>query len=160
MGAVDISDKVRRIIAAYKQFQDYDSEVAADIAAYFCVLIYGHYESAVKGAILDHAGREGSPELARFVQERLKRQSNLKSSQLKELLGSFSSEWKETVGEKINERIGCNDALNSLVDQRNSIAHGRCVDLRMDDLHQWKEHVDEVITWVRDALKPSASEKS
>ena len=157
----DIHRKVDRFVRAYqdKEFEAYNPQITAEIAAYFCVLLYGYYQITLQGMLLDYAVQKGPPEFAHFVEQRVSRPS-VSPSDLKGLLGNFSPEWKKSMKEKMEERSDCEDALVSLVSQRHLIAHGRCVSLSMVDLCQWKEQADEVMDWIRDLLELPVPGKS
>ena len=157
-----IQQKLDRIVDAYKnrEFGRLDEEIVADVASYFCILLYGHLEVAIRSMMHAYAAKAGSRELSNFVDNQMRRHSNLHSRALSNLLEDFSSDWKSKINQNIQGRDGCKEALNALVFNRNRIAHGDCVDLRMEDLRQWKGHVDEVIAWVRDLLELPASGES
>ena len=99
-----------------------DSELLADFARYLVILVSGFLENALVEIVLDHARKGSRPSVQRFVQSRLKGQTNMKCQRILDLLGSLDETWrKELEGFLVDEK---KDAVDSVIALRNAVAHG------------------------------------
>lgn len=104
-----------------------DTELQSDFARYLCVLVSGYIEQSIVQIILEHAREKDAPTLERFVERKTKRFANAKVSRIQELLGDFDPEWRKELDELLGDEQ--KDAVDSVVNQRNIIAHGGSVEV-------------------------------
>jgi hypothetical protein len=101
----------------------YEFEVQADLARYLCVRVSGFVDLAVTHLFQAYVTRHAPPKLVRFVTSSIVRHQNLKANRLLEITASVDLQWERELALFLTaERT---DALNSLVENRNQIAHGR-----------------------------------
>ena len=129
-----------------------DLELQSDFARYLCVLVSGYIEKAVVEFIREHAREAGTPTLQRFVEHHTKNFWNPKASRIQELLGSFEPRWRKEL-EKflVDER---KDAVDSIVSQRNKIAHGDSVELTYNRISKYYQQAQLVIDRVEELCVP------
>ena len=98
-----------------------NNEAKARLAEYLCIRTSGLLEKVVKQLISEFI--EGSQqETNKFVSSKIQMVSNLNHPKLRKLLESFSLEWRSAYLESASvQEIA---SLNSILDLRNSIAHG------------------------------------
>jgi hypothetical protein len=65
------------------------------------------------------------PNVANYVNNRLKDVTNLNNEKIKQLLGSFNSDWVKIINENILDDQ--KDAIDSILANRHQIAHGKSV---------------------------------
>ena len=129
-----------------------DTELQSDFARYLCVLVSGYIEKAVVELVLEHARKTGAPTLQRFVERRTKSFTNPKASHIQELLGSFDPGWQQDLSKfLVDER---KDAVDSVVDQRNTIAHGGSVGLTYSRISEYYRQAQHVIDRVAELCVP------
>jgi hypothetical protein len=120
-----------------------DLELLSDHARYLCVLVSGFLEQALTELVVEHARRTGGPSLVRYVHSRMRRHSNVNTQRLLELAGSFHQDWRVDLERYIvDERKA---AIDSVVDLRNTIAHGRQTSVTMTTVRGYYEHVKDVV---------------
>jgi hypothetical protein len=125
---------------------DYEFEIQSDFARYLCIRVCGLVDVAVNFIISSYVTRHAPQELNRFAFRTLGRHQNLKSERLVELIGQFHEAWASDLKVFLTEHR--RDALNSLVDNRNSIAHGASVDITHERVREYYLPVLELITFL------------
>jgi hypothetical protein len=131
---------------------DSDPEIQSDFARYLCVLVSGYLEKAVTELVLEHARRSGGPTLQRFVELRTRHFANANAQRLKDLLGSFHSDWRDRLDGILTD--GLDDAVNSVVDLRNAIAHGGSPGVTYHRIDEYYKRVQKVIDEIMDLCAP------
>jgi len=119
----------------------HDLEVQSHWCRYLCVLVSGFLENSVRFTYSEYARRRASPEVADFVQNRLRQFQNPRMGSILDLVGGFSQEWKDVLEKATKGQLS--DSVNSIVGNRHRIAHGESVGLTLHSLVQY----------YRDALK-------
>ena len=100
-----------------------DLELQAQWARYLCVLVAGFLETAISGIYTQYAQQCAAPNVASFVATRLDRFTNPKMETIVQLARSFNRTWGATLATQTEGEI--KDALDSVCNSRNLIAHGR-----------------------------------
>jgi hypothetical protein len=117
-----------------------DLELLSDHARYLCVLVSGFLERAIIELILEHARRSSGPTTLRYVEHEIRRVTNLKTQRLTELFGRFEPSWQKDLEEYLIDDK--RDAVNSVVNLRNAIAHGKETSVT---LHRVREYFDRIV---------------
>jgi len=114
-----------------------DEEVLSHWACYLCVLTSGFIEVSLKAILSEYVEARSHPDVTNFVVSRLQRITNLKEEKVYDLLAAFQPAWAEHFRLKRTDTQKA--ALNSVVANRNQIAHGHSVELtlaRMKDYYR------------------------
>ena len=107
-----------------------DDELRAELTKYLCVLSSGLMEIACRDILDRYAMKRSSPTVRRFVASRLSEFQNPKVGKICELLGAFDPALAATWREALSDEQA--DAIDSIVSNRNQIAHGRSIGLSFD----------------------------
>lgn len=102
-----------------------DLEIQAHWARYLCILTSGFLEAAIRETYCEYARGKSAPNIANFVDNRLKTFQNPKMDKILSLARTFSLEWEEELKAKCEGEP--KDAVDSIVANRNRIAHGEDV---------------------------------
>lgn len=130
-----------------------DIELQSDLARYLCVLVSGFLEQAVVELVLEHTRSRAAPSVQLYVESQLRRFTGAKAKRLVELLGSFDTEWRVHLeGFLVDERKA---AVDSIVDLRNSIAHGRSVGVTLSRVGDYYGEIRVVVDRVADLCDPA-----
>jgi len=131
-----------------------DSELQADFAKYFCVLVSGFFENAIIALVLDVAQKRSAPEVALFVERQLYYWTNPNCEKISQLLGNFSPDWRVATEEYlVDERKA---AVNSLIALRHKIAHGESVGTSLAQVKDYYAAVLDVINFITNLLDPGS----
>lgn len=147
---VEITRLRQRLDDAFERIDGIDpraSQLQSDFARYLCVLVSGYVEKAVAHLLQEHARRNGSPSLQSFVESHTIKWSNATSGKIEDLLGSFNEEWRRDIKEYlVPERRA---AINSIVGERNQIAHGGTSGITYHRIREYYEHARNVVEQVQ-----------
>jgi hypothetical protein len=129
-----------------------DLELQSDLARYLCVLVSGYFENAVAELVLEHARKTGLPTFQRFVDHRTRTFTNANTQKLRQLLGSFDPDWGEDLDAFVVDSL--KDAVDSVVDLRNKIAHGESVGVTYHRIAEYYSRIKKVVERVADLCDP------
>lgn len=129
-----------------------DAELQSDFARYLCVLVSGFLEKGVAELILEHARHRSQPSIQRFVDYHTRRIANVKAQRLQDLLGTFEPAWQSDLRTFLVDEK--KDAVDSIVDLKNTISHGKSVGITLVQVKEYYEHVKQVIDHVADLCDP------
>lgn len=142
-----------RLDATFKRGQALDGDqVRADFARYLCVLVSGFLETSTVELLLDYSTRLSAPNVGAFVDTALERRTNLNVERLSQLLGAFSSDWSDKFGKFLT--LERETAVNSVVANRNQIAHGANQGITLVQIQIYYSRVIEVIDFIADLVDP------
>ena len=121
-----------------------DDELLAHWSRYLCVLVSGFIENALRILITDYAHRKSHPNVSNYVAKQIKGITNLNEEKILQLLGSFSSDWRELLEGRITDDQ--KDAINSVVANRHNIVHGRSVGITITRVKEYYERILKVLS--------------
>ena len=147
-GRAEVSRLKMRLDATFERAKNVgqDTELQSDFARYLCILVSGYIETAIVEIILEHARERNAPTLQRFVERRTKRFANAKTSRIQELLGDFDADWRKELEGFLGDEQ--KDAIDSIVNQRNIIAHGGSVEITYRRIEKYYQRAQDVIDQV------------
>lgn len=153
-GAARISLLRSRLEAAFDRARSLlrlDAEIQSDYARYLCILVSGYFEKAVTELAIDHCRTRSNATVLSYAEDRLSKIQNLNHSKLIQLVRSFDKSMAENLE---NYTAGARkDALSSVIDLRNSIAHGDPVQLTLTRIRAYYQSVDEIVRFLEAAFK-------
>lgn len=112
-----------------------DDVIRAHAAQHACVVVSGIVEKACARLLSAHATRTASPRVVRYATSRLAQLQNLNPPKIEELLKTFDPVWEEELKAFWSGQI--RDAIASVVNNRNQIAHGQQVGVSLVQVTQW-----------------------
>ena len=153
-GRAEVARLKQRLDATFQRIDGVgsDLELRSDFARYLCVLVSGYLEKAVAELVLEHARRSGGPSLQRFVELKTRRFTNANAQRLQNLLSSFDSDWRQSLESFLVDEI--KDAVDSVVDLRNTIAHGGSVGITYQRVYDYYLRVQKVVERIADLCAP------
>ncbi len=104
-------------------FLSADPEIQSHWSNYLCILVSGFIEVSVGSIFSDYAKRTASPKIANFVESNLNEFQNPKMEKILSLTGRFSKDWQADLRKDTDGDI--KDAIDSIVANRNAVAHGK-----------------------------------
>lgn len=99
-----------------------DMELQSQLARFLCVLSSGLIEQATTSILEANARAKSRSEIANYVSSQLARLQNAKFEEILLLLGRFDPSWRQHIESNTPQDI--RDAIDSIVNNRNQIAHG------------------------------------
>lgn len=124
-----------------------EPEVRSHYARYLCVLCSGFIEVAIRTIFVDYA-RRTAVTTSDYVSRQLRGFRNPKSEEITQIIIAFDKTWSETF---IREVDGApSDSINSIVDNRNQIAHGENVGISYHTIKEYHDNAMKVIRLIDD----------
>lgn len=114
-----------------------DPECQSDYARYLCILVSGFVETAVGELAIEYCRKRSQVSVLNYASSRLRRVQNLKAGKLLQLISAFDKKWYADLSSFIEG--GRRDALDSVVNLRNRIAHGESDSLSLATIAQYFE---------------------
>lgn len=126
----------QRLLATFKVAKSLpqEPEILSHYSRYLCVLCSGFLESSVRTIFADYA-KNTAITTSEYVSAQLRRFQNPKAETIVQLVGAFDKAWVETFRAEISGEP--TDSLNSIVENRNKIAHGESVGLSLVVLQRY-----------------------
>lgn len=149
-GLQEVSSMKQRLDDTFKRIETIGSgtlELKSDFAKYLCVLVSGYIERAIVEIVQEHARRNGSPTLQKFVGASTDKITNLNPQKIADFLRSFSKEW----GHEIDEFLSGDQraAIGAIVSNRHQIAHGRESEITYSQVHDYYQKSQNLIDRVQ-----------
>jgi len=148
-----------RINRLFEEANGIDNDkLKSDLARYICVLASGYLEVSCRDIFGTFAERQASPAVLRFVSQQLKKYSNLNTEKFLQLAESFVPECRQRIESDRNfEEL--KDAVDSIVSNRNNIAHGRDTGISLSVVKRYYEKAKRFLELLKTSLTCSASTK-
>lgn len=99
-----------------------EDEIKSHLAKYLCIQASGYLETVLKELIAQYHDGTCKKETASFINNKLKRFTNIDDETLSGFLKSFDDNWLALYESKAVDEY--RESLNSIIAQRNLIAHG------------------------------------
>lgn len=155
---VEQQEKLDRLFELAKHLHDdrnIDDQIKSAFVSYLCVRTSGYLETSVITILREYSEaktREEIPAIANFVQSHLQFTFNPWPGQVLELVGRFSVEWKNRVRDEIRDQIS--ESVYAVVKNRNRIAHGEDVDLRLEDIRRSFRDAERLVDLIYSQCNP------
>jgi hypothetical protein len=131
-----IARQIRQLDELFKAAESIEDEfMQTHFAKYLCVRTSGLFENYIKSQVGDYVDKSSAQPTANYVKSNLRNFTNVEYKKLKRFLSFFSEEWTQKLEAELNENMM--RALNDVVSNRNSIAHGNPDNITLRNL---KEH--------------------
>jgi RiboL-PSP-HEPN len=154
-GKAEVERQKQRLDATFKRASliGAEAELLSDFAQYLCVLVSGFLEQAVIELVLEHVRKQSAGSVQRHVEPRLRRFTNANSHRIVELMGSFDPDWRKDLEEFLVDEY--KDAVNSVVNLRHGISHGRSAGVTMTRVQEYYLRVKQVVDHVANLCAPN-----
>ncbi len=135
----EVSSRKQQLDHVFRQTKNVsqDPEILSHWARYLCVLVSGFLESSIRIVYGQYAREKASPNVANFVEAELKYFQNAKMERILELARLFSPAWEAEL--RVATEGEPKDAVNSIVANKNSIAHGEPVGITVARMTRYYE---------------------
>lgn len=122
-----------------------DLELLSNWAKYLCVLVSGFIEWSVKELYGSYPEGKADKKIGNYIKETMKWSRNMKMEQIIEIARRYSSDWGDEL-ENIDDELTI--AINSVVGNKNNIAHGKDSNITMHNIKDYYKKVIRVIEMI------------
>jgi len=130
-----------------------DLELSADFARYLCVLVSGFLEQAVIEILFEYTRQRSAESIQRYVGSKLRRFTTANAQNVTDLVGSLDPDWQVDLRAYLVDEH--KDAVDSVVNIRHAVAHGRFVGVTMASVNRYYQRVKEVVDHIADLCLPT-----
>jgi len=129
-----------------KNIQDF--ELQAEWAKYLCVLVSGYLETAIRAIYSEYARNKANKNVANFVSSRLSGFQNPNVDMILQRARAFSPIWADELESVLNTRDELKNSVNSIVTNRNHIAHGENVGITYTTIYKYYQNAIKVMEMI------------
>jgi hypothetical protein len=129
-----------------------DDLIRAHIAQLICVVASGALESACRSILGGYVDKTAQQRTGKYAKIQLARVMNPKAASIEELLTAFDSGWADTL--KAYWQGEVRDAINSIVQNRHSIAHGRSATVTLAQVMPWVKCAEQFCRKLEELVEP------
>ena len=141
-------DRLDAVFGRVESLPKDNLQLQSDFARYLCVLVAGFVETEISDLAMEHCRKQSSPTVTNYVESYLSRVGVLNGNRLLQLVGRFDSKWHQELEQFImGER---KDALDSIVANRNQIAHGQTVGITYARVQKYYESICQIVDFLRE----------
>lgn len=135
----------QRLDNLFKKIESFqgDEELRAALARHLCVLVSGFLEVSVREIYGEYAQNKAAENVANYVTAELKSFQNPKMEKILNLTQSFSPNWKDNLEKATEGEI--KDSVDSIVANRNIIAHGRSVGITIGNIKRYYKNAVKLV---------------
>lgn len=120
-----------------------DPIIKAYLTYYLCIRVSGFIEDCVRTIFSEYADRNSQNFVRTFVEEKLRKFPNPTWSAIVSLTGDFSDGWATQLKARVDKPY--QDAVDSIVRNRNNIAHGGTSSITLSELEGYYRDAMKVI---------------
>ena len=142
---------VRLLIQKTSVAADGELELQSHWAKYLCVLVSGVLENALVALYRDFSSNAASEPVANFAGSRLARIQNPNAERFVQTARSFKISWGNEL-EQFLESEGRKDAIDSVMNNRHQIAHGKNSGITVARVRDYLDKAEEVLNFIEQQI--------
>ncbi|MCY4000214.1 MAG: MAE_28990/MAE_18760 family HEPN-like nuclease [Bacteroidetes bacterium] len=118
------------------------------------ILICGQFEQKIKHILTDRCKSVSDVTIKNFVNDHIHKSAlrSLRVSELSGLLGRFHPSYKEKFNQKIKENGQVKTTYESILTNRNSVAHGASITATFDEIRMYYEKAHMILDYFEQSL--------
>ena len=147
MRSRNISKNRQQIDDLFKSSAGFGPEMQIHWSRYLCVLVAGFIETSVQSVYSDYAETKSHANITRFVDMNMQRFRNPNMQKILDMTRSFNPTWAKEMEEFSNDRV--RDSINSILVNRNLIAHGKSTEITVGRLQPWYKDAVSLIDFMQ-----------
>jgi hypothetical protein len=153
MPNVEVTRYRQRLDALFSRVStiSHDLELQAHWARYLCILTSGFIEESVRILLSEYVQKRADSNISRYVNAQLEGFQNPKAGKILDLLRAFDIAWAESAEQFLGDER--KDAIDSIVNNRNQIAHGRNVGISYVTIRNYYEKAVEAVDFIEQMLQ-------
>lgn len=131
-----------------------NSEIQSHWAKYLCIMSAGLIENSLKEIYIDFANEKASKPIANFISSKISQIRNPKPDKFFDIAASFNPNWKDEL-QNYMQTDGRGDAIESIMNNRHLIAHGKSRDSRVTvvQIKEWLFKSVQVLEFIETQCK-------
>lgn len=144
--------KIDYLVSEASKLPPEQDVIRAHLSRYICILVSGYLEVSIRELYTDYAGNQASPKVTDFVSATLSKFQNPNMEKIIQVAAAFDKQFGEDLRKSTEGKL--KDGVDSIVSNRNQIAHGQSVGLSLGTLKGYYQCANDVIDIIDDHLNP------
>jgi len=128
-----------------------DEDVKSHFSKYLCIKVSGYLENVVKTLISTYIDGTCPRPIQSFIKNKIKNTTNLSTDKIAVFLENFEKTWASEFETKLSDKMS--ESLNSVVSNRNQIAHGGQDNITPRVIKGYYEDIKEVVKILQEIIK-------
>lgn len=128
-----------------------EGELKAHMTRYLCIRSSGYLENVIKDLVITYVSASSSKFTSNFVEIEIRNFTNVTYDKLIKLLQRFSPDWSFDFDHQISDQQ--RSSLNSIISNRNSIAHGHQDNLSYKSMKEYYIDLKNIIKLLKSVIK-------
>ena len=141
--------RVQLVFKALERLPE-DEEIRGHWTRYLCILTAGLLETGLREIMMEYVRRNSDQRIQKRFSSRQQLPLNPKKSVIISTLYGFDKKWGEEIEKYITDEKG--DKIDSVMNNRNRIAHGQDVSVTSKALDSQYREVVEVVKFINDLV--------
>lgn len=153
MGSKLSSERIK-INYLYKLIDDYrgDEEIRSHLVRYLCIISNGHIEESLRIIYSQYAENKSSHKnITNYISKDLGDFRNPNTEKILALTSKFSPEWRKELELFLTDEM--RESLNSIVNIKNALAHGRTTSVSYSNLKTYWDNVMKILDFIDQQCK-------
>jgi len=139
---ISYETKLNNLFKLYPKIST-DTLIQSHWARYLCVLSAGYLEISVRAIFKAYAKQHAHPNIVKYVEIKLKKFQSAKMNNIIDLARTFDQAWALFLEKEKNGELEA--AVNSIVDNRHNIAHGKDTGVSFAYINEWYKKAVKLI---------------
>ena len=124
---------------------DSDLEMQSHWARYLCIRVSGFLEFAVSTMYKNYAKDKAAPFVVNYVNKQLSGFQNPNMEKILNITRAFSADWAKEIELELDNNSEIKDSIDSIVKNRNKIAHGENVGITYSRIKSYYENALKLV---------------
>lgn len=146
-------DLITNLIDEAGSLASQNSFLASHLSGYICIRISGFFENAVSAVIYSYAKDRAHRYIVAYVERSVSRLTNISADKLGKAIGALSPVLRQQLDLYLEES-GNKDALDSLINIRNTIAHGKDHGVTVAQAKSYFKQCKDIISFLKELMPP------
>jgi hypothetical protein len=147
----------KRIDDLFNKVSSFSDADKSEWSKYLCILVSGYIEESLRLLLETYAKKRASPYIQNFVSQEIQGITNCKTKKIEDILCKFNPAWKDDFGSQIAVKGRSIDeiknSIDSIVDNRHAIAHGRNRGINYATVFNYYNNVKKAVEVLEDIIK-------
>jgi hypothetical protein len=131
--------------------QSLDEFLFSMVLQYLCVRISGNLEICIREVLREYTRRRANPTVLRAVERRLASFQNPQCQRIIDVLSDFDVEWSRKF-ERFSTTDDMKDKIDSIVANRNLIAHGRPTGISVGRINEFNSAHRRTLEFIHEMI--------
>ena len=144
---LDKKARLEQVFNRYEHLPVLPPDIRLHWVKYLVILTSGFVESSIAYIYGDYAQDKATPRLQRYIASRLDSPGNMSWDRLSRLVQSFGTDWIDELNQH-PDRLQLKSALDSIISNRNNIAHGENIATTIGQLRSYYDSVVRLLDFL------------